>query len=312
MTRKQPHNIAASVRQRLLNLSQTRQEEFQNVLTRYAIERFLYRLYQSEYQDKFILKGAMLFTIWSNEPHRATRDLDLLCMGDNSIDYLEHVFRDICSVQVEADGLDFRAETIQGDRIREDQEYEGVRIKLNAFLTGTATRMDIQVDIGFGDAVTPQAKIGEFPTILEGFPVPSLKSYPPETVISEKFQAMVALGIANSRMKDFYDIWYLCQHFRFEGKIVSQAIKATFDRRRTRVPVTLPLALTADFSEDAIKKKQWKAFIHRGKLKISQESLEAVIAVLQFFLIPPTEAITQEIEFDLIWNPGGPWEADMS
>jgi predicted nucleotidyltransferase component of viral defense system len=310
MTQNPPRNIAASVRQRLRNLAQERQEDFQNILTRYALERFLYRLHQSEHQDRFILKGAMLFTLWSNEPHRATRDLDLLCHGDNAIVPLEQVFQEICQTQVEDDGLDFKAETVQGKQIKEDQEYEGVRIKLNAFLTGTSTRLDLQIDIGFGDAVTPQVRVAEFPTILEGFPAPSLKTYPPETVIAEKFQAMVALGIANSRMKDFYDIWYLCQNFRFEGIILSRAIKATFDRRRTPLPTESPLALTAEFSEDASKQAQWKAFIRKGKLKTSEETLGDIIAILQIFLMPPTQAIAQEKKFELIWSPSGLWQSD--
>lgn len=310
MTQNPPRNIAASVRQRLRNLAQERQEDFQNILTRYALERFLYRLHQSEHRDRFILKGAMLFTLWSNEPHRATRDLDLLCHGDNAIAPLEQVFQEICQTQVEDDGLDFKAETVQGKQIKEDQEYEGVRIKLNAFLTGTSTRLDLQIDIGFGDAVTPQVRVAAFPTILEGFPAPSLETYPPETVIAEKFQAMVALGIANSRMKDFYDIWYLCQNFRFEGITLSRAIKATFDRRRTPLPIESPLALTAEFSEDASKQAQWKAFIRKGKLKASEETLSEIIAVLQNFLIPPTQAVAQGKQFELFWSPSELWQSD--
>jgi predicted nucleotidyltransferase component of viral defense system len=310
MSQNYPRNIAASVRQRLRNLAQSQQEDFQSILTRYALERFLYRLHQSNHQDRFILKGAMLFTLWSNEPHRATRDLDLLCHGDNAIPPLEQVFQEICQTQVEDDGLDFKAETVQGKQIKEDQEYEGVRIKLNAFLTGTSTRLDLQIDIGFGDAVTPQVRVAEFPTILEGFPAPSLKTYPPETVIAEKFQAMVSLGIANSRMKDFYDIWYLCQNFNFEGITLSRAIKATFDRRITPLPTELPLALTPEFSKDAAKQAQWKAFIRKGKLKTSGETLGQIIAVLQDFLMPPTQAAAQGQELELTWPPSGPWQPD--
>jgi predicted nucleotidyltransferase component of viral defense system len=310
MSQNPAHNIAASVRQRLRNLAQAQQEDFQGILTRYALERFLYRLHQSDHRDRFILKGAMLFTLWSSEPHRATRDLDLLCNGDNAIAHLEQVFQEICETQVEDDGLDFKAETVQGKQIKENQEYEGVRIKLNAFLTGTSTRLDLQIDIGFGDAVTPQVRVAEFPTILDGFPAPSLKTYPPETVIAEKFQAMVALGIANSRMKDFYDVWYLCQNFRFEGVTLSQAIQATFDRRRTPLPAKPPLALTGEFSEDAAKQAQWKAFIQKGKLKTSEETLGEVITVLKDFLMPPTQATTQGKELELIWLPTGPWQPD--
>ncbi|HEY9826661.1 MAG TPA: nucleotidyl transferase AbiEii/AbiGii toxin family protein [Stenomitos sp.] len=310
MSQNKPRNIAASVRQRLQNLSQKRKEDFQGILTRFALERFLYRLYQSNHKDRFILKGAMLFALWSSEPHRATRDLDLLCHGDNAISPLEQVFREICQTQVEDDGLDFKAETVQGKQIKEDQEYEGVRIKLNAFLTGTSTRIDLQIDIGFGDAVTPQVRVAEFHTILEGFPAPSLKTYPSETVIAEKFQAMVSLGIANSRMKDFYDIWYLCQNFRFEGITLSRAIQATFERRKTPLPADPPLALTGEFSEDAAKQAQWKAFIRKGKLKTSEETLSEIIAVLQGFLMPPTLAAAQGNKFESIWPPSGPWQTD--
>jgi hypothetical protein len=220
------------------------------------------------------------------------------------------VFQEICQTQVEDDGLDFKAETVQGKQIKEDQEYEGVRIKLNALLTGTSTRLDLQIDIGFGDAVTPQVRVAEFPTILEGFPAPSLKTYTPETVIAEKFQAMVTLGIANSRMKDFYDIWYLCQNFMFEGITLSRAIQATFDRRKTPLPAEPPFALTAEFSEDAAKQAQWKAFIRKGKLKTREETLGEIIATLQDFLMPPTQAAPQGKAFELIWPPTGPWQPD--
>jgi predicted nucleotidyltransferase component of viral defense system len=308
MSQQPSRNIAASVRQRLLNLAQSQREDFQGVLTRYALERLLYRLYQSDHRDRFILKGAVLFMLWSNEPHRATRDLDLLCHGDNEIAHLEQVFQEICQTQVEDDGLDFKSETVQGRKIKEDQEYEGVRIKLNTFLTGTSTRLNLQIDVGFGDAVTPQIRVAELPTILREFPAPTLKTYPPETVIAEKFQAMVALGIANSRMKDFYDIWYLCQNFRFEGITMSRAIKSTFDRRRTPLPSEPPLALTTEFSKDVSKQAQWKAFIRKGKLKISEEKLEEIIAVLQRFLMPPAQAANQGKEFELIWLPKGSWQ----
>jgi predicted nucleotidyltransferase component of viral defense system len=308
MSQKQPRNITASVRQRLRNFAQAQQEDFQAVLTRYASERLLYRLHQSQHGDRFILKGALLFTLWSNEPHRATRDLDLLCQGDNAIPHLEQIFREICETLVEADGLDFQAATVRGEQIREDQEYEGVRIKLNCYLTGTPTRLDIQVDIGFGDAVFPQAKVIQFPGILSGFPTPSLKTYPPETVVAEKFQAMVTLGIANSRMKDFYDIWYLCQHFTFDGMLLSQALQATFDRRRTPLPKELPLALSSEFADDVAKQTQWRAFLRKNKLQANEMTLGNVIAGLQVFLMPPARFVADGQEFRQIWQPGGSWQ----
>lgn len=300
-------NLAASVRQKLLDLSKARQEEFQSVLTRYALERLLYRLHESKHRDRFILKGAMLFTLWSNEPHRATRDLDLLCQGENSIAHLEQVFQDICKTPVEDDGLDFQAETVKGELIKEKQAYEGVRIKLRSVLTGTKTQISVPVDIGFGDAVVPGVDIVEFPVMLPRLPAPLLKTYPRETVIAEKFQAMVSLGIANSRMKDFYDLWWLSQNFDFSGSVLGQAIKATFDRRQTKVPIEPPLALTAEFFEDAAKQTQWQAFIRKGKLSGNRETFANIVMKLQDFLMPPTLAIAQDRNFDNLWLPGGPW-----
>jgi len=301
-----PRNIAASVRQRLLNLARQQREEFQAILTRYARERLLYRLSQSQYSNTFILKGATVFSVWSNEPHRATQDLDLLGYGDATVPHLEQVFRDICRVQVESDGLEFKADTVGGEQIKEDQEYQGVRIKLTAILG--AAQIPMQIDIGFGDAITPAPVMVEFPTLLD-FPVPRLRAYPQETVVAEKFQAMVMLGIANSRMKDFYDIWFLSQQFKFEGEALSLAIKATFSRRRTSLPTLTPLALTPEFSEDKNKQKQWNAFIRKGKLRASTQSLSEVVVILQDFLMPPTLAVANNEPFLKIWPLSGSWTA---
>lgn len=304
----QSQNLAASVRDRLLNIARSKQEDFQSILTRYTLERLLYRLAQSQHCDRFILKGAMLFAIWSQEPHRATQDLDLLCQGDNTVARLEQVFREICTTQVEEDGLDFQATTVQGIQIKEGQDYQGVRIKLNAILTGSKTRIPIQVDIGFGDSVYPGIQEIRFPAILENFATPMLKAYQRETVIAEKFQAMVVLGIANSRMKDFYDLWYLSQHFSFDGQILSQSIKVTFERRKTALPVATPLALSSEFFEDESKQKQWKAFLKKGKLKSEDKELQAVILTLQSFLLPPTQAVVKAQAFNQIWLLPGLWQ----
>ncbi len=300
-----PCNLAASVRQRLLDLSRKQREEFQGLLTRYALERFLYRLSQSDHRDTFILKGAMLFSIWGNEPHRPTRDIDLLGYGENAVSHLEQVFRDICRVQVEADGIEFKDDTVRGEQIKEDQEYEGVRLKLTAIL-GTA-QIPIQIDIGFGDAVNPAPELVEFPPLLD-FPAPRLRIYPRETVVAEKFQAMVMLGIANSRMKDFYDLWFLSQKFQFEGEALGKAIKATFERRRTPLPKETPLALTPDFSEDSAKQTQWKAFASKGKLKTDGKTLSEIVTILQGFLMPPSLAVVKGEPFEKIWFPPGPWQ----
>lgn len=300
-----PRNLAASVRQRLLDLSRQQREEFQGLLTRYALERLLYRLGQSEYRDTFILKGAMLFSLWSEEPHRATRDLDLLGYGENTISHLEQVFEDICCQEVEADGLEFKDDTVTGERIKEDQIYEGVRVKLMAMLAGA--QIPIQIDIGFGDAVTPRPIDVEFPTLLN-FPAPRVRTYSRETVVAEKFQAMVMLGIANSRMKDFYDLWFLSQKFTFEGDALCKAIKATFERRQTSVPLSTPLALTPEFSLDKAKLTQWKAFLRKGKLTSDDLTLTEAIAILQNFLMPPSLAVANGEAFLKVWHPAGSWQ----
>lgn len=303
----QPHKVAASVRQRLKNLATKRGEDFQSLLTRYALERFLYRLSQSQYCDTFILKGALLFSIWSNEPHRATRDIDLLGYGDNTLFHLEQVWRHVCQIPVDLDGLEFREDTVKSLGLKKDQEYEGVRINLRAFLAGTSTRIELQIDIGFGDAVTPTPPYLELPTILD-FPAFRLRTYPRETVVAEKFQAMVMLGMANSRMKDFYDLWFLAMNFEFEGETLCQAIEATFSRRRTPLPKETPLALTPEFFESAAKLIQWKAFLNKGKLETDRSTFSSVIAMLQNFLMPPCRAFAKGETFSKIWRPAGLWQ----
>jgi predicted nucleotidyltransferase component of viral defense system len=304
MTRK-PNNMAASVRQRLLNMARERGEDYSLLLTQYALERLLYRMSRSEFREHFILKGAMLFSIWGGEPHRPTRDLDLLGSGDNSITHLVKVFKTICQTAVENDGLEFLEETVQGEQIREDQEYEGVRIKLLSRLAGA--RIPIQVDIGYGDTIIPGPLGADFPTLLD-FPAPHLQVYTHETVVAEKFQAIIMLGIANSRMKDFYDLWVITRRFSFEGNILAKAIKATFDRRRTPLPTIAPLAFTPEFFEDPGKKTQWNAFIKRSRLMADRLSLGEVAVELERFFMPPAVASGKGNSFALSWPPAGPWQ----
>ncbi|BAZ19476.1 hypothetical protein NIES4073_03460 (plasmid) [Kalymmatonema gypsitolerans NIES-4073] len=304
MTQKQPRNIAASVKARLLHLSKQQKEDFNYLLTRYAADRLLYRLSQSPYKQQFILKGATLFTIWSGEPHRATKDVDLLGHGSYDISYLQNVFQEICSVSFALDGITFEPETVTGEKIKEDQEYEGVRIKLIGRLD--IIPISVQIDIGFGDAVTPRPQEVTFPPILD-LPAPSLLIYPRETVVAEKFQAMVALGIANSRLKDFYDVWFLCQKFEFEGNILCEALKSTFSRRRTPLPTALPFALSAEFASDTNKQKQWQSFVQRGQLKTADVSLPDIIAVIGAFLMPPSLAAAAEQGFPKTWTNAKHW-----
>jgi predicted nucleotidyltransferase component of viral defense system len=287
-----------------MDLARKQGEDFQLVLTRYVIERLLFRLSRSSHRDEFILKGAMLFRVWTNHIHRPTRDLDLLSRSAPSLEALTRVFRDICALTVQDDGLTFDAATVSAERIKEDQEYEGVRVGCRAQL-GQA-RIDLQIDVGFGDAVVPRALRVNYPAMLE-FPAPVLRAYPRETVVAEKFQAMVLLGIANSRMKDFFDLWTLANTFEFDGASLCRAIQATFNRRKTALPPAPPLALTAEFGADVAKVRQWEAFIRKGKLDAGGVRLVQVCASLNGFLAPPTEALVAGTPFEKIWPPAGPW-----
>ncbi|HRH40137.1 MAG TPA: nucleotidyl transferase AbiEii/AbiGii toxin family protein [Pyrinomonadaceae bacterium] len=296
-------NIAASIRAKLKNKAQEKPVEFQNLLVRFGNERLLYRLSQSVYQNSFLLKGAALFAIWTGEPHRPTKDMDLLGFGKNDIPTLENIFREICAIDGE-DGLEFMIESIKGAEIRADKSYQGVRITLRAFLDGA--RIPLQIDIGFGDAVTPTAQTEIIETILD-LPQPKLKIYPKETVIAEKFEAMVKLGIGNSRMKDFWDVKYLIRNFSFDGVILQKAIKATFDNRKTSVPTTFPVALTDVFTENNEVKADWEAFIKRNKIT-SDTNFELLIESLRQFFGPIIEAEAKETVFEGNWTSPADWE----
>lgn len=306
MSVDQPRNLGASVRQRLLNIARRDGEAFDLVLTRYALERLLYRLGQSEYRNQFLLKGAMLFAVWGGEPHRPTRDVDLLGFGPRGLPQLENIFRDICRQPVEPDGLEFLPDTVRAVEIREAQEYQGVRALFEARLDNAV--IPIQIDIGYGDAVTPAAEEITYPTVLD-FAAPKLRAYPIYTVVAEKFQAMVWLGIANTRMKDFYDIWVIMQRFSFEGRILAEAIEATFARRNTPLPVEPPFALTHAFANDTAKQTQWNAFLRKNALSASNLALADIVTALHNFLMPPTLRSVQGLGFDAVWPQGGPWQA---
>ena len=297
-----PRNMSASVRDRLLALAKQQNEEFQNVLTRYANERLLYRLSQSSYCDTFTLKGATLFACWTGDMHRPTRDLDLLGHGATDINQVVNAFVTICSQNVEEDGLVFMPDTVKGTTIKEGEEYEGVRISLRAML-GKAS-IPVQVDVGYGDAVTPLAQKTVLPTLLK-MPSAELFIYPRETVVAEKCQAIVKLGLANSRVKDFYDLWYLAAHFDFDGLLLAQAVKATFRRRKTPVPAQTPTGLTSAYYDDPSHQAQWRAFAGRSSLSGAIVlDFESVIAVLVSFLMPLLIAVQAETAFNQSWNCG--------
>lgn len=307
MTRRVPANVAASVRQRLYNVAQKKQEDFSFVLNRFVAERLLFRLSVSEHANDFVLKGALLFLVWSDHLYRPTRDVDLLGYGENSGAHLEDTFRKLCRLKVVDDGLVFDANSVKAASIREDQQYEGVRITLKAFL-GNA-RVPLQIDIGFGDAITPGVEAVEFPLMLTSpaLPAPKLNAYPRETVIAEKLEAMVVLGMANSRMKDFYDLFTLAQNFAFDGTILVQAVRNTFARRETPLPERTPISLTDEFSEDVAKRSQWRNFLKRVNLRAAEQDFREVIGQLGRFLMPVLVAAGSRDEFHKDWIAGKGW-----
>jgi len=292
------------VRHRLTRIARANGEDFHLVLTRYGLERLLYRLARSPHGEAFVLKGACLFQLWSNHPHRPTRDLDLLGRGEGSVERFAGIFRDVCRQPVAADGLEFLADRVRGESIKDEDQYQGIRLRVDARLANA--RLPLQVDIGFGDAITPGPIDIDYPTLLD-FPAPSLRAYPRETVVAEKFQAMVTLGMANSRMKDFFDLWTLARQYAFDGATLAAALRATFARRQTNLPAAPPLALTPVFALDKPKQTQWRAFLRKGKLTGDPVELPEVIGVLAPFLMPPLRAVSEGRPFASQWLPGGPW-----
>jgi predicted nucleotidyltransferase component of viral defense system len=254
--RPRPNNVGASVRQRLLNLAHARGQPMDLLLTRYALERLLHRLSLSPHRERFVLKGAMLLVTWFDEPHRATRDVDLLGFGDAAAEALLDTFREIMAIQVD-DGIAFDLKGLRIEAIREEVEYGGSRLRTSAAMAGA--RIPIVVDIGFGDAIEPAAQDINLPVLLN-MPSPFLRAYPPETVIAEKLHAMVVLGMANSRMKDYYDVWMLTGAFEIDSERLRRAIAATFARRDTGIPADVPDGLGDSFAADPGKQRQWDAF----------------------------------------------------
>jgi predicted nucleotidyltransferase component of viral defense system len=294
-------NLPASVKARLETLAGKRGEEFNLLLTRYGIERLLYRLSQSQHADKFLLKGAMLFAIWDIKTHRPTQDLDLLGFGPTEKEELARVFREVLQTPVPADGLVFDPDSVRAEEIREDNAYGGIRVRLIGRL-GKA-KVPIQIDVGAGDMVTPAPESSVFPALLD-FPAPHIRSYSVYTVVAEKFEAMVKLGITNSRMKDFYDLWFLSRRFEFDGDTLRQAIHATFARRQTSLTMT-PYPLTEAFSEDVAKQTQWTGFLRRNRLSGPPPDFAGLMAQLRQFLNPTLWSGKPASR----WIPASGWES---
>lgn len=295
-------NMAASVRARLLNRARETKQDFNLVLTRYAIERLLYRISISKHADQFLLKGALLFDLWFDIPHRPTRDADFLGFGSAELPHIVSIFREICAIETH-DGVAFQPDTVHAAEIRKEANYAGVRVMLLGVIDGA--RCQIQIDIGFGDAVTPGPEDVEYPVMLSEFAAPKLRVYPRYTVVAEKFEALSSLGIANSRMKDYFDLWILARHTDFDGDILRQAVQATFDRRKTTLTGQAPFGLTDAFAQDAQKQTQWQAFLKKNRLEAL--ALSEVITAVNTFMLPVIVAASANMAFPSHWQAGGPW-----
>jgi len=274
--------LAQSVQARLVRHARDLGVEANLVLTRYAVERFLYRLSRSPHAEKFVLKGALLLLAWLGETVRPTRDADLLGFGELTDEALAQIFREVCGVEVEPDALAFDAGSVAVSAIREEDAYGGRRVTAQARLG--AARLKVQVDIGIGDAVTPAPRWIEYPGLLD-LPRPRLLAYPRETVLAEKLHAMVLFGLRNSRMKDYFDVYVLLREGRVSDITLGRAIEATFARRRTELPDGTPPGLSEAFSGDSAKRAQWKAFLAKNGLEAP--SLEEVVADMRTQLEVP-------------------------
>jgi hypothetical protein len=274
--------LAASIHARLLNRARERGEDINLILTRYAIERFLYRLSLAPARETYWLKGALLFDLWFDVPHRPTRDADFLGFGPADVEALASTIREICGVAVD-DGMEYDPASITIVEIREDARYGGLRVRLLGRL-GNA-RCTVQLDVGYGDAVTPGPEEAVYPTLLDDQPPPRLRVYPRATVVAEKLEAMVSLGMANSRMKDYFDLRALAREGVLDARLLRDAIAATFQRRGTALPVNVPLGLSDEFARDATKRAQWKAFL--GKNRLDAPTLDEVIVEIRDFVAEP-------------------------
>ena len=299
-------NVPASIRQKLLNLAHERNQDFGLVLTKYALERILFRLSKSKFRDSFVLKGALLFELWTHQQYRPTRDADFLATGNNSPERFVEIFREISTVKVQDDGLRFDPKTVKAERIKEDADYQGVRVTFTAVLQ--KARIPIQIDVGFGDVITPGPIDTQYPTLLD-LPAPRLLAYPRETVVSEKLEAIVKLGIANTRMKDFHDLHSLSVTFAFGGQTLVQAIRGTFEHRHTNLPANgIPLAFTPEFYADDSKVKQWNAFCTKNSPYVERTEFKSVIAQLISFLAPVIRSAREGRLLNSTWTPARGWQ----
>jgi hypothetical protein len=302
VTARRVVDLPASVFARLKNLAQKNRVDVQFLLTRYFIERFLYRLEHSAERDNFILKGAMLFTVWTGHLYRPSKDLDLLGRGPDDVQPTIARIRNVCATEVPIDdGVTFGLDDIEGEEIRSADEYHGVRIHVNANLGQRRAR--IQIDIGVGDPA-PGAHDGEYPTLLD-LPAPNIRMYSREAVVAEKFEAIVSLGAGNSRMKDFADLWVLQRRFAFDGTSLVDAIAQTFARRSTPLPDQTPVGLTTEWAGSANQEKMWRAFVKRTALDEPVGSFADLVDRLRDFLMPVAASARISESFPGQWRADG-------
>jgi len=289
-------DMAASVRTRLLQKSKEQGKTFDEIMTLYMLERLLYRLSFSQYREQFVLKGGLLLCVLFEDMHRTTKDADLLARQlASQLDIMGDIFRKICSAPYN-DGLTFDSDTLQTVRIKEDADYEGVRVNVVCHM-GQAKKV-LQVDIGFGDVVVPKPQSMKYPTILD-MESPEILAYSIESVIAEKFEAMISLARMNSRMKDFFDIYTISRQFDLDGRVVYEAIFETFQHRGT-VYEKDAYAFTDEFKTLPEKNLQWKAYMKRS---IHQDlQFEDVMDVVKAFLLPVFESLVKEEEFFGKWS----------
>ncbi len=299
-------NLPASVAARLLHRAKQTGDVYQTILTTFCLERFLYRLGKSEARDRFVLKGAMLLRLWSDQPYRSTRDLDLLRKGDGSFEAIHGDIQTICACPVEADAVEFDTASIRIEAIRAEDEYAGARATLTA-RCGSA-RLSLQVDMGLGDSVWPAPQSCVYPALLD-FPPPSVLAYPREAVVAEKFEALVVLGDRNSRIKDFFDLEFVARHFEFDRLTLAEAIRRTFERRRTPIPDETPIGLLPAYWENPSRPAQVRAFASRAGLTPAADPGGEFVRVVGAFLSPVLEDIRSGVRRAGKWPPGGPWRA---
>lgn len=308
MTKHEIKDVAASVHRRLLNKAREEERPFNELLQYYALERFLYRLSKSPHASDFVLKGALMMLTWEAPLSRPSSDIDVLGLVKNDQSHVVSIIGDICGVDVEPDGIDFDSQNITAQTITDAAEYRGLRIKVPA-RPGSA-RVVVQIDIGFGDPVVPDAQIFEYPVLLD-LPAPRLKGYSRESFIAEKLESIARFGMLNSRLKDFYDIWLLAERQDFEGEVLSAAVKATFSNRDRAVDVRMLERIKA-FASDTTKGTQWHAFCEQNRLKPKLPTLNETARLIIRFIEPVVRAVSQDEYCRGNWPAGGPWKSQDS